>query len=500
MEAFAQFLGGLNGFLWGNVLVYLLLGAGLYFTVRTRAIQVRLFWQGVREMVSGVAHRKPGDISPFQAFATGMASRVGVGNIAGVAIAISLGGPGAVFWMWVTALAGMASSVVECTLAQLYKERQPDGTFRGGPAYYIRRGLGNGPLAALFALSLLLAFGFAFNAIQSNTIASICGQTYGWASWVVGLALVLMTAPIIGGGVRSVGVVAEFMVPVMAALYLLATLFVLAKNWSEVPAVLTLIVQSAFGFGPAAAGFAGYTLAQGMTMGVRRSLFSNEAGMGSAPNAAATAGTDHPATQGFLQMFGVFVDTIIVCSCTAFLILLSGAFVPGQEAEGVTLTQNALSSELGAWSGHFLAVMIFFFAFSSIIGNYAYAEGNVTFLKKGRFAVIVFRVLVLGMVFLGAVAKVELVWQFGDLSQALMVVINLVAILALSGTAVAVLKDFEKQRRSGAKRPVFARDRLPAVQGILADEVWPDHFCPGDLRSFPVAAEHSDRDGRPMNL
>jgi AGCS family alanine or glycine:cation symporter len=472
MEAFAQFLGDLNGYLWGNVLVYVLLGAGLYFTVRTGAIQIRLFGQGVREMVSGLRHRKPGDISPFQAFATGMASRVGVGNIAGVAIAISLGGPGAVFWMWVTALAGMASSVIECTLAQLYKERQPDGTYRGGPAFYIRRGLGNGPLAAIFAFSLVLAFGFAFNAIQSNTIAGICAQTYGWTPWAVGLVLVLMTAPIIAGGVRSVGVVAEFMVPVMAGLYLLITFFVLVKNWSEVPAVLVLIVKSAFGFGPAAAGFAGYTLAQGMTMGVRRSLFSNEAGMGSAPNAAATAETDHPATQGFLQMFGVFIDTIVVCSCTAFLILISDVFVPGQKVEGVTLTQNALSSQIGGWSSHLLAVMIFFFAFSSLIGNYAYAEGNVTFLKKGRAALIVFRMLVLGMVFLGAVAKVEFVWQFGDLSQALMVGINMVAILGLSGTALAVLRDFEKQRRTGAARPVFRRVNLPGVQGLLAEDVW----------------------------
>lgn len=471
MDTFNTVLNDLNGRVWGY-LVYLLLGVGIYFTIRTRAIQLRLFRQGIREMLAGFKHRKPGDISPFQAFATGMASRVGIGNIAGVAIAISLGGPGAVFWMWMTALLGMASSVVECTLAQVYKKRHPDGTFRGGPAYYIKVGLGQQWLAVAFAISLLLSFGFVFNAIQSNAIATVMQETYGWAPWVVGLVLVAITAPIIWGGIREVGVVSEYMVPVMAGFYFILTLVVMAKSWTEIPGVFQLIVQSAFGFGPAAAGFAGYTIAQGMTMGVRRGLFSNEAGMGSAPNAAAAASTDHPATQGFLQMFGVFIDTIIVCSCTAFLILLSDAFVPGQAVEGVALTQNALAQELGPWSRHFLAVAIFFFAFSSVIGNYAYAEGNVDFLGKNRAVLFVFRCLVLGMVYFGAVAKVELVWQMGDLSQALMVVINLGAILALSGVAFKVLRDYEEQLRRGGARPTFSRDQIPGLKDKLTDDVW----------------------------
>jgi len=469
MGTFNAFLETVNSYLWGNALAYLLLGAGMYFTVRTGAVQLRFFWQGVREMLGGMRHQTPGSISPFQAFATGMASRVGVGNIAGVAIAISLGGPGAVFWMWMTALVGMASSVVECTLAQVYKERQPDGTYRGGPAYYIRRGLGNGPLALAFAVAVLLAFGFAFNAIQSNTIASVLEQSYGWKPWAVGIVLVLISAPILGGGVRKVGLVAEFIVPVMAGFYFLLTLYVMGKNWMEIPGVLGLIVQSAFGFGPAVAGFAGYTVGQGMMMGVRRGLFSNEAGMGSAPNAAAMAETRHPATQGFLQMFGVFIDTILVCSCTAFLILLSGVFVPGQEVEGVRLTQNALQSEIGPWSRHFLALAIFFFAYSSIIGNYAYAEGNVTYLKNGRLPVRIFRLLVLGMVYLGAVAKVNLVWQLGDLSQALMVGINLIALLGLSKTALAVVQDFTAQRRAGVHLPVFNPKNVPGLQGTLSE-------------------------------
>jgi AGCS family alanine or glycine:cation symporter len=316
-------------------------------------------------------------------------------------------------------------------------------------------------------------------------------QSYGWKPWMVGLVLVAISAPILGGGVRKVGLVAEYMVPVMAGFYFLLTLYVMGKNWAEVPDVLVLIVKSAFGFGPAVAGFAGYAVGQGMMMGVRRGLFSNEAGMGSAPNAAAMAETSHPATQGFLQMFGVFIDTILVCSCTAFLILLSGVFVPGQEIEGVRLTQNALQAEVGPWSRHFLALAIFFFAYSSIIGNYAYAEGNVTYLKRGRLPVIVFRLLVLGMVYLGAVAKVNLVWQLGDLSQALMVGINLLALLGLSGTALAVVKDFITQRRAGVERPVFHPGKIPGLRGTLA--AWGEDSAAAPGRGGQSTADRSGR-------
>ena len=472
MDSFNRLLEAFNGVVWGYALVYLLFGVGLYFTIRTGFAQLRLLPQGVREMLAGLRRRNPGDITPFQAFATGMASRVGMGNIAGVAVAISLGGPGAVFWMWMTAIFGMASSIIECTLAQVYKRRHPDGSFRGGPAYYIEQGLGSRGLALAFALSLLLAFGLVFNAIQSNAIATAMQETYNVSNWLVGVGLVVLTAPIIWGGIRKVGIVSEYMVPVMAAFYFALTLVVLVKNWTEIPAVFTLIVKSAFGFGPAAAGFAGYSIAQGMMMGVRRGLFSNEAGMGSAPNAAAAANTDHPVTQGLLQMFGVFIDTIVVCSCTAFVILLSDAFIPGQAVEGVRLTQNALAGEVGTWSKHFLAIAIFFFAFSSIIGNYAYAEGNVDFLGKSRFAVLGFRLLVLGMVYFGAVAKVDLVWQMGDVSQALMVGINLFAIAMLSGVAFKVLRDYEEQLRTGKGRPVFNPNRLGIHGRELNLDAW----------------------------
>lgn len=466
-------LDNLNAILWGYLLVYLLIGTGLFFTIRTRFVQVRLFWRGVKEMLAGFRGRGSGSISPFQAFATGMASRVGTGNILGVAMAISIGGPGAVFWMWVTALVGMSSTVIECTLAQVFKESAPNGGFRGGPAYYIQKGLGRHGLAVAFAVSLLVAFGFVFNAIQSNSISSSLEQTYSVPAWLSGLFLVALTAPIIFGGARKVGIVAEFMVPVMAGFYLLLAGGIVVSRWSEVPAVISLIVQSAFGFGPAAAGFAGYTLAQGMTLGTQRGLFSNEAGMGSAPNAAASATTDHPVTQGLLQMFGVFVDTILVCSATAFMILLSGVFVPGQKIGAAALTQAALAGEVGAWSSHFLALAIFLFAFSSIIGNYAYAEANVSFLRDRPRAVAGFRMLVLCMVYFGAVAKVELVWKMGDLSQAAMALINLTAILALSGVAFRVLRDYERQMGAGCGRPSFSRDLLPEFSGTLPEDVWP---------------------------
>lgn len=471
-DSVLSFLDSFNAVVGGYVLVFVLLGAGFYFTLRSRFAQIRLFRLSIGEMAAGIRHRRPGDISPFQAFATGMASRVGMGNIAGVAIAIKLGGPGAVFWMWMTAMLGMASSLVECTLAQVYKERHPDGTYRGGPAYYIRRGLGWPKLALLFVFSLLLAFGLVFNSMQSNAIAGIVKETYGVEPWVVGVALVLLAAPIIWGGIRKVGVVSELMVPFMAGGYLLLTVVVLCKNLPAIPGVFALIVKSAFGVGPAAAGLTGYAVSQAMIMGVRRGLFSNEAGMGSAPNAAAAASATHPVNQALMQMLGVFIDTIIICSCTAFLILLSGIDWQTSGAEGVALTARALASQVGGWANHFLTLAIFFFAFSSIIGNYAYAEGNVDYLSKRPWLMVVFRLMVLGMVYFGAVAKVDLVWQLGDVSQAFMTLINVVAIVLLSGVAFKVLKDYERQTGKGCRKVGFDRDVLGGEAGNLAEGVW----------------------------
>ncbi len=472
MEWIEAFVDAANGILWGKVLIWLLLGTGAWFTLRLGFIQIRFFGRGWGEMVAGFRHRQPGDISPYQAFATGMASRVGTGNIVGVAMAISMGGPGAVFWMWMTALLGMSSAIVESTLAQVYKVPHGDRTFRGGPAYYIQMGLGQRWLGILFALALLLAFGFVFNAIQANSIAVSIHDAYGIPPFVVGIGLVLLTAPIIFGGIRSVAVVAEWMVPVMAIFYLLLTLYALATNLPAIPGVLARIVKSAFGFGPAAAGFLGYSISQGMMMGVKRGLFSNEAGMGSAPNAAATASASHPAAQGFLQMFGVFIDTIVVCTCTALLILLSGVFVEGGALTGVALTRAALEAHVGGWGRHFLVLAIFFFAFSTVIGNYAYAEGNVDFLKQSRILVVVFRLLVLAMVYAGSVSSVPFVWNLGDFSQALMAIINLAAILLMSGIAIKVIRDYEQQVRAGVEMPVFSRARVPEIEAQLHRDTW----------------------------
>lgn len=463
-------ISGINGVLWGYLLIYLLLGVGFYFTVRSRFVQVRLFFQSFREMLGGVKGGED-EISPFQAFATGLASRVGTGNIAGVAVAISLGGPGAVFWMWMTSLVGMASSVIECTLAQLYKVKHGDNTFRGGPAYYIQYGLGSRKWGIAFAVALIICFGLVFNAVQTNSIRVVVESAYGVPSWVTAIVVTVLAAPVIFGGVRSVAVLAGVMVPIMAVAYLLMAGYAVVHHITELPSVLALIVKSAFGLQEAAGGLTGFAISQAMTMGIKRGLFSNEAGMGSAPNAAATASANHPVGQALLQMLGAFIDTIIVCTATAVLILVSGAYDPTVTNVGPELTHLALENEVGNFGKHFLAVAIFFFGFSSIIGNYAYAEGNVEFIHRSSKLILVFRVLVLAMVFFGAVGEAPLVWNMADMSQATMAVINLVAISLLGGVALKLLRDYETQLKQ-TKAPVFKSERTPDLVEKLPSDVW----------------------------
>ncbi|CUA86772.1 amino acid carrier protein [Gulbenkiania indica] len=470
MTALHAFINAGNDLIWGQILIYLLIGTGLYFTLRTGFLQLRLLGRGWTEMVGGRRHGDASDISPFQAFATGLASRVGTGNIAGVAIAIATGGPGAVFWMWLTALLGMSSAFAESSLAQLFKVSHHDNTYRGGPAYYIQRGLGQRWLGIIFALCLILAFGLVFNAVQANSIVAATEGAWGWDKNIVGLALVVLTAPIIFGGIRSVARVAEWMVPVMALIYILLTLYVLVMHLTELPGVLMLIVKSAFGLQQAAGGLAGYAVSQAMMLGIKRGLFSNEAGMGSAPNAAATATTRHPATQGIMQMFGVFIDTLVICSCTAALILLSGVHESG--LNGVQLTQKALEAHIGSWGGDFLAVAVFLFAYSSIIGNYAYAEGNVEFIRNSKGVLLVFRLMVLGMVFFGSVGSLPLVWDMADLSMGLMALINLAAILLLSRYVFVLRRDYEQQLKAGVKEPVFDIGRYPDLAQKVGRDAW----------------------------
>ena len=467
MQAFHDFINLISGYAW-SLLVYLLLGVGAFFTIRFGFLQFR----GLkRAMLVTFAKAGPGEISSFQAFATGLASRVGMGNIAGVATAISVGGPGAVFWMWVTALLGMSSAFVEATLAQIFKVKNGDGTYRGGPAYYIQQGLGSRGWGIAFAISLLFAFGLVFNALQSNAIAESMEVAFGVDRTLMGVLVVAASGAVIFGGARRIGKVAEILVPIMAIAYLLVAVYAIITNIGEVPRVLGLIISAAFNPQAALGGAAGASLKVAMEMGIKRGLFSNEAGMGSAPNAAASASTPHPVNQGLLQMLGVFVDTIVVCSSTAFMILLSNAYVPGGKLTGIALTQAAVDYHIGSGGSAFLAGAIFLFSFTSIIGNYAYAESNINFIKKNTLVLLIFRLMVLAMVMFGAVREAQFVWDMADASMAFMALINLAAILLLSKFALAAWKDYSRHLKAG-QEPVFKSASIEGLQGKLMDDNW----------------------------
>ncbi|OWJ79724.1 alanine/glycine:cation symporter family protein [Haematobacter genomosp. 1] len=466
----------LNTIFWQYVLVYGLLAVGLFFSIRLRFQQVFHFGEMFRVITAAPATDREG-ISPFAALCTSLASRVGTGNIAGVAVALNLGGPGAIFWMWVVAFVGMATAYAESTLAQLYKVHERpgvrNGVYRGGPAFYIARGLGLPWLGAVFSVCLILSFGLVFNAVQANSVADAMVGAFGVPKMGTGIGLAVLTAIVIFGGIRQIAKVAEYVVPVMAGLYLLMALFVLAMNAGAVPSMLGHIVRNAFGYGEMAGGVAG-SMTAALMNGVRRGLFSNEAGMGSAPNiaAAATPVPHHPSSQGFVQSLGVFVDTIVVCTCTAVMILLSAAYVPGGELTGTQLTQAAMAEQVGWFGPHFIAIAIFFFAFTSIIGNYAYSEMAMTFLGLGnRAGFMTLRVLVLAMVVWGAVQAVATVFNLADASMGLMATINLVAIVALSGTVVTLTRHYFSQRRSG-EEPRFHLGEHPEIaKGVDAD-IW----------------------------
>ncbi|MCG7488703.1 sodium:alanine symporter family protein [Vibrio sp. Of14-4] len=463
----------MNDLLWGSILVYLLVGVGVYFTVRLGFIQFRHFGH----MFSVLKNSRKADnagISSFQALCTSLAARVGTGNMAGVAVALTAGGPGAIFWMWLIAMLGMATSFAESTLAQLYKTKDDDGNYRGGPAYYMEKGLGMRWMGVLFSIFLIIAFGLVFNAVQANSIAGAMNTAFGWDETYVGIAVVMLSAVIIFGGIKRIARVAEMIVPAMALLYLLLALFVVFANIEKLPAVLSLIFKSAFGLQEAAAGGLGYAIAQAMINGIKRGLFSNEAGMGSAPNAAASATPypPHPASQGYVQMLGVFMDTIVICSATVAIILMSGEYVPHGEITGIELTQAALSSQVGSWGGVFVAIAIFFFAFTSIIANYSYAETNLIFLEHNHKAGLgIFRIIVLGMVMFGAVASLPIVWSLADVSMGMMAIVNLVAILLLSGIVIKLAKDYNRQLKAG-KVPTFDSNDFPELKSQLEDGIW----------------------------
>jgi AGCS family alanine or glycine:cation symporter len=401
-------------------------------------------------------------VSSFQAFCISLASRVGTGNLAGVAIAVALGGPGAVFWMWVIALIGAGSSFVESTLAQIYKVKEGKG-FRGGPAYYIEQGLNMKGLGIVFSILITLSYSFVLNAVQANTITLAFEGAFGTSRLMVGVAIAFVAAIIIFGGVKRIARVSEKLVPIMAIIFISVAFFVVMKNITMIPSIIGLIFSSAFGLKAAVGGGIGAALMNGM----KRGLFSNEAGIGSVPNAAATADVSHPVIQGLVQSAGVFVDTLIICTATAFVILVSGVYT-SSDLTGIQLTQAAFSSEMGGWANIFVAVAVLLFAFSSIIGNYYYGETNIEFLSTNKGFLFCFRVAVIGMVIFGSVAKISLVWNMADLFIGIMAVINLIGIGLLSKFAFKALDDYIKQKKQGIE-PVF---KASTVKGLESVEFW----------------------------
>lgn len=463
MEKIVQ---SVSGILTDYVMVFTLLGIAIYFTLATRGVQFRMIGEMCRLLVKSGSknnavpkgHGHGGAVSSFQAFAISIASRVGTGNLAGVATAIALGGPGAVFWMWTIALLGASSAFVESTLAQLFKVRGK-GSFMGGPAYYIQKGLHKRWWAVTFAVLITLTFGFAFNTVQSNTIASAFQESYAFPRELMGIILTVLTLIIVFGGIKSISRFSEVVVPVMAIAYILLAAVIIVMNIDRIPHVLGLIFENAFGIGQAAGGAVGAAI----TMGVKRGLFSNEAGEGSTPNAAATASVSHPVKQGLIQALGVYTDTIIICSATAFIILCSGMFLEGHD--GIVLTQKAIDSELGGGHNYgsiFVSIAILFFAFTSIIANYYYGETNIRFIRNSDLIIQVYRLSVGAMVYLGAVCSLDLVWGFADITMALMTLCNLGAIALLGKYAVRLLKDYIRQRKEG-KDPVYHSSTIPQI-------------------------------------
>lgn len=454
-----------NNFLWTYILIALLLCLGLFFSYKTKFVQFRMIKEMFRLLGDGLSSNKDKKgISSFQAFCISTASRVGTGNLAGIAIAITVGGPGAIFWMWVIALIGASSSFVESTLAQLYKEKDSNGDYIGGPAFYMKKALNKKWMGFIFAILISITFGLIFNSVQSNTITSAVNTAFGFNKNLIGIMITILTFIIIFGGIHRIAKISEVIVPIMAIAYILIALLVILLNITKLPSVIALIVSNAFGIKQVAGG----TIGAALLNGIRRGLFSNEAGMGSAPNAAATATVSHPVKQGLIQTLGVFTDTIIICSCTAFIILLSDIDPVTSGLKGIELTQRALSSQIGPFGNYFIAICILLFSFSSIIGNYYYGESNIDFISNKKYALTIYRLFTVAMVFIGSMVSLDFVWTLADIFMGLMAIINLIAIAMLCKTSFRLLKDYEDQKRSGIKEPVFTAKSMPDLTNIDA--------------------------------
>ena len=466
MDFLNSMVGTINDFLWTYIIIVVLVGCGLWFTISTGLVQLRMLPEMVRLLAGDLGRRPSGRkaISSFQAFCVSTASRVGVGNIAGVAIAIVTGGPGAVFWMWVIAFIGTATGFVESTLAQIYKIPRGHGLFHGGPAYYIQNALGQPAVAKLFAVLISVTFGLIYVSVQANTIALSMEKAFAIDTWVVGGVLAVLAGAVIFGGMHRIAVFTSVLVPVMAGIYLLIALTIVVLHIDAVPAMFALILHDAFNPQAAVGGGIGTVI----LTGIRRGLFSNEAGEGSIPNAAATANVTHPVKQGLVQAFGVYVDTWIVCSATAFIVLLTGQYTIGGDITGIALAQDSLASVFGTWASSLLALLIFLFAFSSVVGNYYYGEINIHFITKNtQRALFVYRLAVVTMVFFGCVAAFGLVWNLADLFMAMICLTNLYAIVRLAPLARIALADYFAQKAAG-RNPVFDPSIMPDQHGITA--------------------------------
>jgi len=468
-ESITNFLNSINEPM-ATVMVIVLSLTGIWFTIRMRGMQFRMIGEMIRLLFQPEKQKQEGGkrVSSFQAFTVSLASRVGTGNLAGVATAIFVGGPGAIFWMWVMALIGSINTFVECTLAQLFKKRDRD-SYIGGPAYYITKGLKKRWFACIFAVAIICQFGLTNNLVQANTISDAFTQAFDAPPMLMAILLTTLSVVVIFGGIQRIAKVCSVIVPFMALAYLALALWVVVTNITLIPHVFSVIVKSAFGIDQVAGGAIGTAI----LMGFKRGIFSNEAGEGSAPNAAATAEVSHPVKQGLIQTLGVYTDTLIVCSCTAFIILCSGLYKG--DANGIELTQIALSAHIGEVGKTIIAVAIFFFAFSSVIGNYYYGECNVAFLfKNGRGtkpAIIVYRVILAVIIFVGSLMAIEIAWALVDFCMVIMTVCNLIAILLLGHFAVRLLKDYRQQRKAG-NDPVYHRSTCPEI--AAETECWPE--------------------------
>ncbi|MET3730025.1 AGCS family alanine or glycine:cation symporter [Fictibacillus halophilus] len=476
MNSFETFVGDAVAILWSQPMIYFCLGVGLLFSILTRFLQVRHFKEMIKLMMEGKSSKA--GVSSFQALAIALSGRVGTGNIAGTATAIGFGGPGAVFWMWMIAFIGASSAFVESALAQVYKVKQ-DGEYRGGPAYYIEKGIGWKWYGIIFAFSALAAMALLMPGVQSNSIAEGLDNAFNIKPSVTGIFLVVILAAIIFGGVKRIANVAQYVVPFMAIGYVLVSLIIVAFHIPQIPEVLSLIFRSAFSFDSAFGGIVGSAI----MWGVKRGIYSNEAGQGTGAHPAAAAEVSHPAKQGLVQAFSVYIDTWLVCTATAFMILFTGMYnvqneadktfivenIPGVEA-GTAFTQEAIESVLPGFGSGFVAVSLFFFAFTTIMAYYYIAETNIAYLMRGRnnkIPMFLLKIVLLGTTYYGAVKTADLAWALGDLGLGIMVWLNLIAILILAKPALRVLKDYEEQKKAGLD-PVFDSRKL----GIKNAEYW----------------------------